>query len=98
MTLEEWHNTPSNRAELSRLLAEPALQRALDVILTANSPRFLPAHPLEKQALLHAFQGGVHHVPRMLDMLTRDPVSPAPVEGMEWMGAHVVTYPTTTTE
>ena len=89
-SLADWYKDESNATELAALLHNPVLQRALAVVTAANSPVFRVGVGLNDLATLHAFQAGVHHVPRTLHMLTQPPVAHDPEAMKEWEGEHVV--------
>lgn len=91
-SLADWYQDESNAIELAVLLKNPTLRKALDVVASANTPGFNYGAPIADQAMLHAFQAGVHHVQRSLNTLTQPPMAPeAPVA--EWQGAHVFPEP-----
>ena len=92
ITLPDWYKDESNLLELTKLLNNPVLEKALSLVEHANTPGFRPGVGINDLALVHAFQAGIHHVQRSLRILTMPPASGDAPAG-EWEGDHIISYP-----
>ena len=89
-SLSDWYKNPNNAPELAQILDNPVLQKALDVITSANSPIFRAGVKLDDLAVLHSFQAGVHHVRRTLQVLATPQPQQTTQMPPEWEGDHII--------